>query len=37
MRGWVGLRAGLEVKEMRTFSFIYRESNPDSTVIQPIT
>jgi hypothetical protein len=33
--GWVGLRAGLEV-EQRKISCPCRESNPDSSIVEPV-
>jgi hypothetical protein len=32
----MGLRADLRVREKRTISFPYRESNPDSPAFQPV-
>jgi hypothetical protein len=34
--GWVGPRAGLDVMKKRIFSCPYRESNPDSSVVQHV-
>jgi hypothetical protein len=31
----VGFRPGLEAEEKGIFSFLYRESNPNSSVVQP--
>jgi hypothetical protein len=36
IEGWVGPRVGLDVMENKNFS-LYRESNPDSSVVQPVT
>jgi hypothetical protein len=33
--GW-GLGAGLDVLEKREISCLYQESNPDSSVVQPV-
>jgi hypothetical protein len=33
--GWLGLRADLDVMEERKISCPWRESNPDSSVVQP--
>jgi hypothetical protein len=34
---WVGLVAGMDVKEKRTISFPYQNSKPDLPVVQPAT
>jgi hypothetical protein len=32
----IGLRAGLNVMQKRNISYIYKNSNPDSSVVQPV-
>jgi hypothetical protein len=34
--GWVGPRHGIDVMQTRKMTCSYRESNPDSSIVQPV-